>query len=174
MKKIRVVTFILTLIICLGIPCIVYAQDYGTEYPDYIKYSGGAYIEVQSSIGRGSAVFQDTYKNGYLGFYGSGYNICNLSKTSISGLFVTAGGQEYNCRISSFGVIQYYYESGNTREWRDLNTTEIINTNVTFIDYTENKRDNIFDLFDYDIYKYAVVFLLFLCLLVLFFHLFNI
>ena len=160
MKK-KILLFLFTLMYAVVLPVTVHAAEYGREYPNYVNYSGGAYIEVQCALGRGSAIFQDTYKSGYLGFYGGGCNICNLSKTTISGYFITSAGKEYDCRINSFNVIQYYYESGTTREWRSLSPTQIYNTNVEFIDETSKERNNKLDIFDGDPFKYTLVGLIF-------------
>lgn len=162
----KILVFFLSLICVVSVPFSAYAEDYGTEYPNYIPYSGGAYIEVQSTLGRGSLVFQDTYKTGYLGFYGSGYNLCNISNSTMTGRFILENGTVYQARISSFSTPQYYYESGVTREWRNLNMTKIYNTNCEFVDNTSNERNNKFDIFNGDAYKYTVVGLVFLILLV--------
>lgn len=163
--KCKKLIFIVSLMLILSIPITSYAEDYGTDYPNYIPYSGGAYIEVQSTLGRGSLVFQDTYKNNYFGFYGTGYNLFNISNSTITGRYININGTEYQVRFSSFNTAQYYYNQGTVREWRDLVITKIYNTNCTFIDYTGANRNNLIDVFDYDTYKYTVVCLL--CLLIL-------
>lgn len=157
MKKLKLKTFAVTLVLSLLVPLTAYCADYGQDFPTYIPYSGGAYCEVLSTLGRGSIIVQDTYKTGYFGFSGSGYSLCNLSNVSITGKYIAQNGSEYSCRFSSFSTAQYYYESGTTREWRDLNITSIYNTNIEFIDYTDNDRANQLDLFDSDPYKYFVV-----------------
>lgn len=164
----KILIFLLTLICVVSIPLSALAEDYGTEYPNYISYSGGAYIEVQSTLGRGSLVFQDTYKIGYLGFYGSGYNLCNISNSTLSCRFILENGTIYQARISSFSTPQYYYESGVTREWRTLNTTKIYNTNCEFVDNTIKNRNNLIDIFNGDPFEYTVVAILILFLIIAF------
>lgn len=154
--KNKILVFVSVLIISCSIPCTVFAEEYGNTFPSYIQQSGGAYIEVQSSVGRGSFIFQSEFKNGYFGFYGSGYNLCNLSKSSISGSFITENGRAYDIRFTSFNTAEYYYRDGYNYEWRTLDTSKIYNTNVEFIDDKLETRNNKIDLFDKDVYKYSI------------------
>lgn len=160
--KNKILVFIFALIISCSVPCTVFAEEYGNTYPSYIQQSGGAYIEVQSTLGRGSFIFQSEFKNGYFGFYGSGYNICNLSKSSISGSFITENGRAYDIRFTSFNTPEYYYRDGYNYEWRTLDTSKIYNTNVEFIDDKLETRNNKIDLFDKDVFKYSVFVMSFL------------
>lgn len=170
MKK-KILTILLTLVCILSLPVTAFGAEYGNEYPTYVKYSGGAYIEVQSAIGRGTIVLQDSYKNGFIGFTGDKYYLCNLSNSTITGRFILSNGTEYNCRFSAFEAPQYYYQYGTTNQWRYLNTTQIYNTNCEFIDNTSLERNNKIDLFDSDAYKYTAIALgvlqiiLFVCIL---------
>lgn len=154
--KNKILVFVFALVISCSIPFTVFAEEYGNTYPSYIQQSGGAYIEVQSTLGRGSFIFQSEFKNGYFGFYGSGYNICNLSKSSISGSFYTENGRAYDIRFTSFNTPEYYYRDGYNYEWRTLDTSKIYNTNVEFIDEKLQTRNNKIDLFDKDIFKYSI------------------
>lgn len=159
MRK-KILTVLLTLVCVMSLPVTAFGAEYGNEYPTYVKYSGGAYIEVQSAIGRGTIVLQNSYKNGFIGFTGDKYYLCNLSNSTITGRFILSNGTEYNCRFSAFEAPQYYYQSGTSNQWRYLNTTQIYNTNCEFIDNTSLERNNKIDLFDTDEYKYSVVALL--------------
>lgn len=158
----KMLIFFLSLICLCSIPLTCFAEEYGTEYPSYIPYSGGAYIEVQSTLGRGTLIVPDTYKTGYFGFSGSGYDLLNISNSTITGRYITNAGKVYNLRFSAYSVSQYYYESGVTREWLNLNVTKIYNTNVEFLDNTSLNRSNDIDVFDSDPFKYTVVGSLFL------------
>ena len=160
--KNKILVFIFALIISCSVPCTVFAEEYGNTYPSYIQQSGGAYIEVQSTLGRGSFIFQSEFKNGYFGFYGSGYNICNLSKSSISGSFITENGRAYDIRFTSFNTPEYYYRDGYNYEWRTLDTSKIYNTNVEFIDDKLETRNNKIDFFDKDVFKYSIFVMSFL------------
>lgn len=154
--KNKILVFVFALFISCSIPFTVFAEEYGNTYPSYIQQSGGAYIEVQSTLGRGSFIFQSEFKNGYFGFYGSGYNICNLSKNSLNGSFITTNGKAYDIRFTSFNTAQYYYRDSYYSEWRDLTTSQIYNTNVELIDDKLQTRNNKIDLFDKDVYKYSI------------------
>ena len=147
-KKIMSIIFVAALIFI--IPLNAYAAEYGNEYPSYLNYSGGAYIEVQSSIGRGTLILPNTYKSNYIGFYGNGYNLCNLSNSTLTGRFVLQNGTTYTARFNAFSTSQYYYESGMTREYRDLSISKIYNTNCDFIDETTMERYNLIDYFSND------------------------
>ena len=62
------IIFIVSLLLALSIPSVAYAEEYGNTYPAYVPVSGGAYIEVQCALGRGTLVFAREYKDGYLAF----------------------------------------------------------------------------------------------------------
>lgn len=156
MKKIKILVFVLMLAISCSVPFTAFAEEYGNKYPSYVQQSGGAYIEVQSSLGRGAFIFQSEFKNGYFGFYGSGYNLCNLSKSSISGSFILENGKVYEIRFTSFNTADYYYRDGYNYEWLDLTVSKIYNTNVEFIDDKLQTRNNKIDLFEKDVFKYSI------------------
>ena len=143
------IIFIVSLLLALSIPSVAYAEEYGNTYPAYVPVSGGAYIEVQCALGRGTLVFAREYKDGYFGFYGSGYSPANISRSTISGTYYTAAGVKYNARVNAMGEAQYYRETSTRYEWTNLNVTKIYNTNVKFEDFKDD-RANIIDLFSYD------------------------
>lgn len=143
------IIFIVSLLLALSIPSVAYAEEYGNTYPAYVPVSGGAYIEVQCALGRGTLVFAREYKDGYFGFYGSGYSPANISRSTISGTYYTAAGAKYNARVNAMGEAQYYRETSTRYEWSNLNATKIYNTNVKFEDFKDD-RANIIDLFSYD------------------------
>ena len=93
------IIFIVSLLLALSIPSVAYAEEYGNTYPAYVPVSGGAYIEVQCALGRGTLVFAREYKDGYFGFYGSGYSPANISRSTISGTYYTAAGAKYNTNV---------------------------------------------------------------------------
>lgn len=169
MKK-KIIVFFVTALCLVSFPLTAFGAEYGKDYPSYVKYSGGAYIEVQSAIGRGTIVLQDSYKSGFIGFTGDKYYLCNLSNSTLTGRFILTNGTEYTCRFSAFEAPQYQYRNGVTNEWRYLNTTQIYNTNCEFIDNTSLERDNLIDLFDKDAFKYFVSAVLVLICLFNLFH----
>lgn len=164
--KNKIIAVMACFLVLFSLPLSASAQEYGVEYPNYINYSGGAFIEVQCSLGRGTIVLQDTYKSGYIGFSGSGYSVCNISSGNITGRFVLQNGTEYTCRLSSFSEPQYYYDVGMNREYRDLDIINIYNTNVDLIDYTGRDRGFDVDVFDRDTFKYTVVICLFVIIVI--------
>ena len=53
-------------VVCLAFLVVlsssVFAVEYSTEYPSYVPISGGAYIEVQSTLGVGRLSFRISIK----------------------------------------------------------------------------------------------------------------
>lgn len=174
MIKKKIVTVLLTLLCVLSLPVTAFAAEYGNDYPTYVKYSGGAYIEVHSAIGRGTIVLQNSYKTNTIGFTGDNYYLCNLSNSTITGRFVHSNGTVYTCRFSAFEAPQYQTNSVTNKEWRYLNTTQIYNTNCEFVDETTLDRGNKIDWFDSDEYKYTTVGLIVLQILLFFVLIFKI
>ena len=117
----------------------VCAVEYSTEYPSYVPISGGAYIEVQSSLGRGTLVFPRQYQNDTFGFSGSGFNLCNITYSTVSGYFYPASGNPVQVRFQRYNTLEYYRE-GVGGGWVAVTTSAIYNTNVRFIDNTTLTR----------------------------------
>lgn len=146
----RKILFFFSLIMALAVPSVAFAEEYGSTYPDYVPVSGGAYIEVQSTLGRGALVFSSEYKDGYFGFYGTGYSVANITKNTVNGTYYSSSGTAYNVRLSAMGEAQYYREVTTTRyEWTKLSISKIYNTNCKFQDLKDD-RGNVIDLFNYD------------------------
>lgn len=132
-------------VVCLAFLVVlsssVFAVEYSTEFPSYVPISGGAYIEVQSTLGRGSLVFPSQYQNNTFGFSGSGLNLCNITYSTVSGYFYPASGSPVQVRFQRYNTLEYYYENGSWgNEWRPVTTSAIYNTNVRFIDNTTLTR----------------------------------
>lgn len=162
MKKITI--FFVTLVTCLIAAIPVSAADYGYEYPDYVSVSGGAYVEVKSSLGTVSLVFPSEYKDGYFGFSGSGFNICNIYGGTISGYLYTSNSTRYNIRASYGSIVQYQDNNGYPYyEWHDLNINQILNTNIQFTDLTDLDRQTDFQKYDFsvnEIFLYSLLIVL--------------
>lgn len=139
------------------------AVEYGTKFPEYVNISGGAFIETQSSIGKITFVCANNFKDNYFGFIGDGSNICNISNSTISGYIYTASGNTYQARFTSFGTLQYRTGTGSYYEYIDVTITDILNTNVNFIDdKLDRQTDNYF--FDkYDIFFFVILIVICLC-----------
>ena len=147
-----------------------YAVEYGTQFPEYVNISGGAFIEAQSTIGKITFVCANNFKDNYFGFSGNGSNICNISNSTISGYIYTASGNTYQARFTSFGTLQYRTGTSSYYEYIDVTITDILNTNVNFIDdKLDRQTDNYF--FDkYDIFFFVIfIVICFCCVLNLFF-----
>lgn len=141
-------------VVCLAFLVVlsssVFAVEYSTEYPSYVPISGGAYIEVQSTLGRGALVFPNQYQNNTFGFSGSGLNLCNITYSTVSGYFYPASGNPVQVRFQRYSTLEYYYESTGSwgNEWRPVTTSAIYNTNVRFIDNTTLTRAQEGPIFD--------------------------
>ncbi len=138
--------FVLVSVCCLP----VCAVEYSTEYPGYIPISGGAYIEVQSTLGRGALVFPRQYQDDTFGFSGSGFNLCNITYSTVSGYFYPASGDPVQVRFQRYSTLEYYRESGSSwsGDWLPVTTSAIYNTNVRFIDNTALTRAQESPVFD--------------------------
>lgn len=160
--------FLLTLIICCSFAFPVLAATYGNDFPSYVPVSGGAYIEVESSVGTATLVFPSQYQNGYFGFAGrSGSNVCNIYGGTISGYLYTASGQTYSVR-SSYGNLIEWRSNSYPYDYTDLNITSIKNTNISLIDLSGDRENTVLDFSPFQII--VVCLLLFLLLLKLHNH----
>lgn len=151
MKKISL--FFLTLLLTISMAGTAYGADYGYKYPDYVPVSGGAFVEVESSLGTVALVFPNNYKNGYFGFVDRGSaSIGNISNNTISGYLYTGSGQSYSVRASYGELIEYNTNSGYPyNQWVDLRITKILNTNINFIDLTDEGRQTDFQKYDFSV-----------------------
>lgn len=160
MKKISI--FFLTLIITISMAGTAYAAEYGYEYPEYVPVSGGAFVEVKSSLGTVALVFPFEYKNGYFGFVDSGSaSIGNVFNNTIYGHLYTRSGTVYQVRASYGERIEYQTEQGYPyNQWVTLNISQILNTNIQFIDLTDQGRQTDFQKYDFsynDIFLYSLL-----------------
>lgn len=163
----------LTLFVCL-ISIFVFsvssfAVTYSNDYPTYLPISGGAYFEVQCSLGKVSLVFPDSFKNGTFGFSGSGSDIVNLTNSTVQGYLYTSSGASYSARLTRLSTLEYQ-PSSSSSTWSSITVSQIYNTNVTFIDLTSRDRqtDNYYlskeDMFLYSFVILNTVFSLFILL----------
>ena len=161
-QKILSVLFVFLLIISsFVVPA--FAVEYGTQFPEYVTISGGAYFEVNSSLGQITFVCPNNYKNNTFGFTGSGSNICNCTNSTVSGYIYTPSGGRYTARFTSLGTLQYRTSDSYGYEWITLTVNEILNTNVNFIDdKLDRQTDNYF--FDkYDIFFFVILIVICFC-----------
>ena len=129
----------------------VYAAEYGTTYPDYVKQSSACFVECDTSLGKGALVFPVNYKKDCIGFYGkSGTDLFNITSSTISGQFVLTNGTTYNVRAQGFSKFQYQTQDGYYNNYTDLNISQIYNTNVQLSDEQSDRENSIFDFSMYE------------------------
>ncbi|MGM9926904.1 MAG: hypothetical protein ACI35P_03045 [Bacillus sp. (in: firmicutes)] len=140
-----------------------FAVEYETQFPEYVTISGGAYFEVNSSLGQITFVAPNNYKDNTFGFTGSGNNICNCTNSTVSGYIYTPSGGRYTARFASLGTLEYRTSDTYDYQWVTLTVTEILNTNVNFIDdKLDRQTDNYF--FDkYDIFLFVILIVMCSC-----------
>ena len=156
MKKIISIFAVVLVLVFSSLPC--FAVEYSTDFPLYVPISGGAFFEVTSSLGQITFVCASNYKNNYFGFSGNGNNICNISNSTVSGYIYTASGNSYQARFTSLGTLEYRTSSGGYYEYRDVTITEILNTNVTFIDDKGDRQTDNYFLSKENIFLYTLLF----------------
>lgn len=138
MKKITI--FVLTLILALGCTTTAFAMEYGNTFPNYVKYSGGCYIEVSSSVGKGTIVIPNNFKNNTFSFSSrTGFNILNCTNSTVSGRFIFANGTEYLLRFAAFDTCEIR-QSNSSYQWQSVTINSILNTNCDFMDNTDGDR----------------------------------
>ena len=150
MKKIIVffATFVVALIGCTT----AYCMEYGNTFPSYVQYSGGVYIEVNSSAGLGPLVLPITYKNNTFSFRNrSGFNVLNVTNGTLSGYFIFCNGTQYTLRIQAFNTAEIRANDNYSTPWQSLTINSILNTNVNFMDNTDSDRhsDPVFTKYDF-------------------------
>lgn len=161
MRKIISIFAVLLVLVFSALPC--FAVEYSTKFPSYVPISGGAFFEVKSSLGQITFVCPNNFKNGYFGFSGNGYNICNISNSTVSGYIYTASGTSYQARFTALGNLEYRTSSGSYYEYRDVTITEILNTNVTFIDDKGDRQTDNYFLSKENIFLYTLLFVCAVC-----------
>lgn len=156
MKKIISIFAVVLVLVFSALPC--FAVEYSTDFPSYVPISGGAFFEVKSSLGQITFVCPNNFKNGYFGFTGNGNNICNISNSTVSGYIFTSSGKSYQARFTALGTLEYRTSSGSYYEYLDVTITEILNTNVTFIDDKGDRQTDNYFLSKEDIFLYTILF----------------
>lgn len=161
MKKIILIFSVVLVFVFSALPC--FAVEYSTEFPSYVPISGGAFFEVKSSLGQIAFVCPNNFKSGYFGFSGNGNNICNISNSTVSGYIFTSSGISYQARFTALGTLEYRTNSGSYYEYKDITITEILNTNVTFIDDKGDRQTDNYFLSKENIFLYSLLFVIASC-----------
>ena len=132
----------------------VCAESYHTDYPEYVPISGGAWCEVDTAQVRACIVLAGNYMLDTFGFAGSGYNICNVTASTVSGTIYFETATSYygrptslQCRFTRTSTMEVYvpYQSsyGSTSfSWEALDVTQIYNTNIGFMDARGERQNN--------------------------------
>lgn len=157
-KKIGLVAVsVIAFVVALSSASVVYAQDYEDNFPSYVTSSGGAYAEVWTSYGKGTLLFQWEDRENTMGFWGnSGYELYNLSNHSVPVKFFFASPASINGITvdqlwGTFGTYDTlclsipvgYYTDGTIRYSPVYtSTTWIYNTNMNFLDASNNRYNN--------------------------------
>lgn len=155
MKKIISIVAVVLVLAFSSLPC--FAVEYSTEFPSYVPISGGAFFEVESSLGKITFVCPNNYKNNYFGFSGSGNNICNITNSTVTGYIYTVSGTSYQARFTSLGTLEYRTNSSSYYEYRDVTITKILNTNITFIDDKGDRQTDNYFLSKENIFLYTLL-----------------
>lgn len=161
MKKIISIFVVVLVLVFSALPC--FAVEYSTKFPSYVPISGGAFFEVKSTLGQITFVCPNNFKNGYFGFSGNGNNICNISNSTVSGYIYTSSGNSYQARFTALGNLEYRTSSGSYYEYKDVTITDILNTNVTFIDDKGDRQTDNYFLSKENIFMYSLLFVIASC-----------
>jgi hypothetical protein len=149
MKKVFI--FIVTVVIFI-VP--VSARIYDETFPSYVPVSGGAWIEVQTPQGRATIVFPQNNLIGVFGFFGSGYNLCNITTATVNGEIYHSTNFTYwqnptqlqvrFTRMNTMEVYEPYNSSGNNTSyrWTVMNITNVYATNMGLLDDKGLDRQN--------------------------------
>lgn len=161
MKCLRIflTCFCIFLLSCSFVLCSVSAQTYTSDFPAYAPVSGGAFIEAQTSQGRICVIVPINYQDDTFGFSGNGYNVANVTNSTVSGYAYKNGSFSYygnptsvQARFTSMSTLQVYepYQTnyGTSYRWIDLPITQIYNTNIGLMDDKADRQNNDY-VFDY-------------------------
>lgn len=155
MKRIISIFAVVFVLAFSVLPC--FAVEYSTEFPLYVPISGGAFFEVESSLGKITFICPNNCKNNYFGFSGSGNNICNVTNSTVTGYIYTASGTSYQARFTALGTLEYRINSSSYYEYRDVTITKILNTNVNFIDDKGDRQTDNYFLSKENIFLYTLL-----------------
>lgn len=159
---------LITLICSLLFTSSAFAYTYTNDYPVYLPFVGAKYVEVNTSIGRGALVFSASIPDNYISVGMSNSNIYNNTSSTLYGTFRLQNGGDYSIRFSAFSTPEYYTAGSYNPVYTPLSITEILNTNVKFVDYNNsNKQNDTFIIID-NVERLFIVLLFITCLSSLF------
>lgn len=149
-----------------------FAYTYTNEYPFYLPYVGAKYVEVESStLGRCSLVLSASVPDNYISIGLNNSHLYNNTSSTLYGTVRTRNGSDYSVRFSAFSTPEYYISGGYNPTFTPLNITEIYNTNIKFVDYSDSDKQNDTFIVTDNITRYDMVlsFVKSFCLIVLLF-----
>lgn len=156
---------IITVVIAVISAVPSFSIYYPNEYPNYLPFVGAKYIEVNTSIGVGTIIISSSVPDKYLSVGYSNSYIYNNSSSTISGAFRLRNGTDYSIRFPAFDVAQYYTSGSYNPSYTTLTITEILNTNVEFVDYSGRDKQNDSFTFSNNIERFDSVCGVFSCIL---------
>ena len=132
-----------------------FAQSYDTTYPDYVPVSGGAWMEVETAQGTACVVLPADFVEDTFGFSGSGYNVVNLTNSTVTGNIYSKGTFNFyqnpnalQCRFSRFGTLEVYepYATnyGTNYRWTGFPIRSIKATNIGFSDSSGDRQNDMY------------------------------
>lgn len=149
-KRFKILISFVLILYIISMSLVVNAAEYGNSYPNNTTLSGGAYIEAQSSIGTVTFVFPINFKDDTFGFSGNGISrVTNLTNSTIYGYVYLSNGSSYRTRVNSFDSIEYNRNDSSWSDYEYITINQIINTNINFIDYTDQNRQTDFQSYDF-------------------------
>lgn len=150
MKKFMFMVVILVVTLC-GTVC---AEVYGSTMPEYVTISGGAWAQVDTSQGDTVFIVANNYRLNTFGFEGDGYNVINVSSSTVNGYVFFAEPSSYygnptqlQARFTALSGLEVYepYSNnygGTSYRWIDLPTTSVKATNIGLQDTRDLDRQN--------------------------------
>lgn len=127
--------------LCFLLSSSAFAIYYTNDYPVYLPFVGAKYVEVNTSLGRGSLVLSASIPDNYISVGMSNSNLYNNTSSTLYGTFRTQNGADYSIRFQSFSTPEYY-TAGYNPTYTALGITEILNTNIKFVDFNDTDKQN--------------------------------
>lgn len=153
-KKLFRSIMIMVVLIVVLCTSVCSAAVYQSDFPSYCPINGGAWAEITTPQGTATFIVPRDYISSVFGFYGaSGNNIINTTNATINGMIYFQNATTYytnpyslQCRFTSLNTLEVYvpYSSsyGTRYEWQSLETWEILNTNIGFLDSSGDRQNN--------------------------------
>lgn len=132
------------------------------EYPSGAPLAGGVYMQVTTqALGELLIYVPSNYQSKSFTFESSSKEVINITSSTITAYVVDQAS--YSFRWSSFGRLQYRRNSGSY-SYEDVNITDILNTNIVFVE----SNNDLPPVPDSNILQIIITYLLGGCLLCLF------